>query len=110
MLPSDSRMDVKICSVMRGIMPASSGDPMSAPYTMCSTIRGGLANIQKGNTIIVKVLPEPVWPYAKTVPLYPSRTSVWSRQLRRLECHSGIAYPLAFHNPMKAKGDLAQSI
>ena len=32
MLESDSNIEVKICSVIRGMIPASSGESMSAPF------------------------------------------------------------------------------
>ena len=35
MLESDSNIDVKICSVIRGMIPASSGESMSAPFIFC---------------------------------------------------------------------------
>ena len=41
---------------------------------------------QKPRTIIVNVFPEPVCPYAKTVPLYPSMTSSNARSAQTLHC------------------------
>ena len=35
MLESDSNIEVKICSVIRGMMPASSGESISAPFAYC---------------------------------------------------------------------------
>ena len=50
-----------------------------------------------GCTCMVNVLPEPVWPYAKMVPLYPRMTSVDGTRAskaqrgrwRRAECVRG---------------------
>jgi len=43
-LGSDSTMDVKICSVMRGIIPLSSSLSMSAPYITVSPINAAFVN------------------------------------------------------------------
>lgn len=64
---SDSTMDWNICSVIRGIIPLSSSESMSAPLKAFGYILEVKCNNER--TIMVNVFPLPVCPYAKTVPL-----------------------------------------
>jgi hypothetical protein len=72
----------KICSVMRGMIPFISWSSMLGPWE-----REDQLDVERETreslTIIVWDLPEPVWPYAKTVPLYPSITSAGRRGQRK---------------------------
>lgn len=55
-------------------------------------------------TSMVWVFPEDVWPYAKIVPLYPSRTSTKQHKASFLELLFCLFYYLwlTFHNPLGA--------